>query len=186
MLTLSESFFVLTGGPGSGKTSLIEALARAGHAHMPEAGRSIIQDQVLIGGDALPWRNPAAYAELMLSWEMRSYRQALDLAGPVFFDRGIPDIVGYLRTIDSPVPAPLKRAADLFRYSSRVLIFPPWAEIFAQDDERKQSFDEAVRTYEAMVETYTICGYSLIEVPCLPVQDRVDFVLDALSLNEHG
>ena len=42
-------FHVLTGGPGSGKTTLIEALRRAGHACSVEAGRAIIQDQVAIG-----------------------------------------------------------------------------------------------------------------------------------------
>jgi len=42
--------FVITGGPGSGKSTLIDALAGHGIFSMPEAGRSIIQDQVAIGG----------------------------------------------------------------------------------------------------------------------------------------
>jgi predicted ATPase len=58
-----ERFHVVTGGPGSGKTTLIEALARRGYAHTVEAGRAIIQDQTAIDG-------------------------------PVFFDRGVADLVG--------------------------------------------------------------------------------------------
>ena len=50
----SNRFFVLTGGPGSGKTTLIEALRRAGFATSVEAGRGIIRDQSDIGGPALP------------------------------------------------------------------------------------------------------------------------------------
>ena len=84
-----QRFHVITGGPGSGKTSLIDALARAVHAHTVEAGRAIIQDQRAIDGPALPWRDPLAFAELMLSWELRSYRMAGAMAGPVFFDRGV-------------------------------------------------------------------------------------------------
>src|SRR3546814_13735359 len=38
-------FHVITGGPGSGKSTLIEALAVEGFDHMPEAGRAIIRDQ---------------------------------------------------------------------------------------------------------------------------------------------
>ena len=57
----------ITGGPGSVKTSLIDALARAGYARTVEAGRAIIQDQLAIDGPALPWRDPSAFAELMLS-----------------------------------------------------------------------------------------------------------------------
>ena len=60
-----QRFFVITGGPGSGKSALIEALQRSGYATSVEAGRSIIQDQVAVGGNALPWRDPLLFAEMM-------------------------------------------------------------------------------------------------------------------------
>jgi predicted ATPase len=178
----AERFFVLTGGPGSGKSTLIEALESAGYPRSLEAGRAIIQAQVAIGGRALPWSDPAAFAELMLSWEIRSYQTALGGKGPVFFDRGVPDVVGYVRLQGLPVPAHMEKAAELFRYNRRVFIAPPWAEIFDQDRERKQDFDEAVRTYEAMVATYTGYGYELIEVPRIPVDERVRFVLQDIGI----
>src|SRR3546814_1006156 len=56
-------FHVITGGPGSGKSTLIEALAVEGFDHMPEAGRALIRDQVAIGGAALPWAARAARSE---------------------------------------------------------------------------------------------------------------------------
>lgn len=62
----SDRFFVLTGGPGSGKTTLIEALRTAGFATLPEAGRGIIRDQMAIGGPALPWPLPLAPVETRL------------------------------------------------------------------------------------------------------------------------
>src|SRR5690349_6784546 len=105
-------FHVITGGPGSGKTTLIGALARAGYAHTVEAGRAIIQDQLAIDGPGLPWRDPLAFAELMLSWELRSYRMAEQATGPVFFDRGVTDLVGYLALVGRPVPAHIARAAE--------------------------------------------------------------------------
>jgi predicted ATPase len=171
-------FFVLTGGPGSGKSTLIAALGREGYACSVEAGRGVIQDQVAIGGAALPWSDPAAFAELMLSWEMRSYRLAQAQTGPVFFDRGVPDIVGYLRLSGLPVPPHVAKAAETFRYNPRVFIAPPWEDIFRQDAERKQSFDEAARTYEAMVATYGAYGYELVELPRAGVAERLRFVLD--------
>jgi hypothetical protein len=67
-----DFFFVIAGGPGSGKTALIDALERAGYARTVEAGRAIIQDKVAIGGAALPWSNPAMFAELMLSFDRSS------------------------------------------------------------------------------------------------------------------
>jgi predicted ATPase len=176
-----DHLFVLTGGPGSGKSTLIEALGRAGYAGSAEAGRGIIRDQAAIGGPALPWRDPAAYAELMLCWEMRSHHMARDLPGPVFLDRGVPDVIGYLRLTGLPVPAHMEKAAETFRYNPRVFIAPPWPEIFRQDEERRQTPEEAERTYEAMVATYTGYGYELVEIPRLPVEERVRFVVGCVA-----
>ena len=178
MINGKNRFFVITGGPGSGKSTLIDALQRAGYARSVEAGRASIQHQIAIDGPALPWRDPALFAELMLSWELRSYALAQAQSGPVFFDRGVPDVVGYLRLVRLPVPAHIERAARMYRYHRQVFIASPWLEIFAQDRERRQDFAEAVRTYDAMVATYADFGYELVELPRAPVAARVDFVLE--------
>lgn len=52
---MNDHMFVVTGGPGSSKSSLVEALIWQGYCSMPEAGRAIIQHQVRIGGSTLPW-----------------------------------------------------------------------------------------------------------------------------------
>src|SRR3546814_2134405 len=84
----------------------------------------IIRDQVAIGGTALPWADRAAFAELMLGWELRSWHEAHDRAGPVIFDRSVPDVAGYLRLCGLPVPAHVSQTADLFRYQPRVFHAP--------------------------------------------------------------
>ena len=109
---------------------------------------------------------------------MRSHRMAAGEVGPVFFDRGMPDVAGYLRLLGLPVPAHVAKAVEAFRYNRRVFIAPPWPDIFRQDSERRQSFDEAVRTYEAMVATYDEYGYELIELPRSSVAERVRFVIE--------
>jgi len=149
---------------------------------MPEAGRAIIQDQAAIGGSALPWIDPGGFADGMLCWELRSYREASAVGGVIFFDRGIPDVAGYLRLMDLLVPEYVIRAVERFRYSRQVFIAPPWQEIFTQDAERKQTFEEAVRTYESLAATYRQHGYELIELPRAPLPERVRFVLETLDL----
>lgn len=173
---MTDHLHVITGGPGSGKTSLITVLAAEGIRHMPEAGRAIIQDQVDIDGTALPWRDREAFAALMLTWEMRSYREALAGPGPVIFDRAIPDVIGYLRLCGLPVPSPVIRAAEQRRYAKKVFIAPHWSAIFVQDAERKQSTAEAEATYHAMVESYTSLEYELVPLPLAPVLERARFV----------
>lgn len=175
----TDRFIVLTGGPGAGKSTIIDALAAAGYGRSHEAGRAVIQDQVARGGRALPWIDPAAFAESMLDCELRSYREAQSQSGPVFFDRGLPDVAGYLRLTTLPVPARVESAARTHRYNGRVFILPPWREIFRQDSERKQDFGEAVRTYEMMARTYKDYGYEPIDVPPAPVEERARFILNA-------
>ncbi len=62
---MSDHFFVVTGGPSAGKTSLITELARRGFHTIPESGRAIIREETQSGGDALPWADRMAYAERM-------------------------------------------------------------------------------------------------------------------------
>ena len=179
-----ERFYIVTGGPGSGKTSLLEALrSRGGTCSCSvEAGRGIIQDQVSIAGQALPWADRSLFAELMLSWEMRNYRIAQQTVGPVFFDRGVPDVLGYLRLIGVPAPPHMQNAAQKFRYNQTVFIAPPWPEIFSQDGERKQDFNEAIRTYDTLAATYAALGYKLIEIPRVSIAHRASFIVDHLGI----
>lgn len=180
MTTNGEHFIVVTGGPGSGKSTLLDRLAADGFARSVEAGRGVIQAQTAIGGRALPWVDPGLFAELMLSWELRSYELAGAQARPVFFDRGVPDVVGYLRLSGRPVPDHVLAAAERFRYHRRVFVAPFWPEIYAQDTERKQSLQEAEDTCAAMVNVYTEYGYELVELPRVGVEERVRFVTDTL------
>jgi predicted ATPase len=180
----SNRFFVLTGGPGSGKTTLIEALRTQGFATAPEAGRGIIRDQMAIGGPALPWQDHALFAELMLSWELRSWHAAHAEPGPVFFDRGAPDTIGYLRLCGRPVPDHITSAAEKFRYARQVFVAPPWPEIFTQDEERKQTLDEAERTFRSVTGVYAELDYELVPLPLAPVEERLRFVLDQVGLNQ--
>ncbi|WP_198406662.1 AAA family ATPase [Paracoccus yeei] len=179
---MGDHMFIVTGGPGSGKTSLIGALARQGFRSMPEAGRAIIRDQVRIGGPSLPWADRSMFAELMLGWELRSWHEARALDGPVLMDRGIPDVIGYLTLCGLPVPAHVEAAASLYPYNKRVFIAPFWDAIFTQDSERRQDRQEAEATGRIMAQTYARLGYQMIELPRTSLEDRADFVKGWLSV----
>ncbi|HBR1982849.1 TPA: AAA family ATPase [Klebsiella quasipneumoniae subsp. quasipneumoniae] len=181
MSSVFQHRFILTGGPGSGKSTIIDTILKRGYWCSKEAGRGVIQDQVSIGGDALPWANQTAFAELMLSWEMRSWHEAEGQIRPCFFDRGVPDVAGYLHLSELAIPGHLDNAIAKFRYNPTVFIAPPWRDIYVQDTERKQSFDVAVATYHAMVKTYRMYDYQLIELPCVSVVERVDFILSRIE-----
>ncbi len=176
----TDQFFIITGGPGSGKSTLIHALQAQGLHTMPESGRAIIQEQVAVGGSALPWADRLAFAERMYEFERRSWRAAHELRGPVIFDRGVPDVVGYLNLVGLEVPAPIEHAARTLRYAACVFVAPHWPAIYVQDRERRQSIEEAEATCRAITDVYMRLGYEIIPLPLASVADRVAFVRAAL------
>ncbi len=178
----NDHFFVITGGPGSGKSTLIEKLIAMRYFCIPEVARQIIQEQVAADGDALPWKNALAYRDMMLERTLRTYCLAEKMGrGHVVFDRGIPDVIGYSHIINAPVPAMLKAAAWELRYNTRVFITPPWKDIYENDAERKQTFSESVAVHEMMVNVYTTYGYTLVELPRAPVIDRIGHIIENLG-----
>lgn len=162
--------YVLTGGPGAGKTSVVDALAALGYATTREAGRALIREGV-------PSGDQAAFSEHVLARELESYAWARSLGTTVFCDRGLPDVAGNYLRLDLPVPPDVRAAVDECRYASPVFVAPPWREIYVHDAERTHSWETAVATYEAMVRAYTEAGYDLVELPRVTVEERVAFVL---------
>ncbi|WP_372424364.1 AAA family ATPase [Salinarimonas chemoclinalis] len=180
MIIERDDFFVLTGGPGAGKTTLIEALRGRGLACVPEAGRRIIQTQRRVGGRALPSADPSRFAEMELGIGLVSFCEA-DASRTTIFDRGLVDPIGYLTVCGLEVPAHFHEAARTYRYNTTVFIAPPWEEIYARDAERQQSFDLAGATHDAMVRVYGQAGYRLVPLPLAGVEERAAFVLDAIG-----
>lgn len=172
----NSHLFVLTGGPGSGKTSLIEAARADGLRTTDEVGRAIIREQVAIGGNALPWADRVAFADRMLACEIETFDAAVATVEPTLCDRGVPDVLGYASLESLPDLSRYKAAAAAHGYASRVFIAPPWAEIYAQDGERKQDWALAVRTCAMMVSVYGGLGYHLIELPRADIVSRLAFV----------
>ena len=109
------NFFILTGGPGAGKTTVLEELNKHGFRCAPEVARQIIQEQVCRGGKALPWEDRELYTGLMLQRSIDSYRDCTLALGPVFFDRGIPDTLSYARLIRFADERPIRSACDQYR-----------------------------------------------------------------------
>jgi len=178
---MSNRYTVFTGGPGSGKSSVIEALQRLGYACSEEKGRRIIKEELERSGHALPWRDKTAFRDRMLDEEICAHKHHSRSEGPVFFDRGIIDAYGYTLLEGLEITATLLSGCASHRYDGQIFIFPPWERIFTNDTERKQDFAEALRTHEAMLQAYGVFGYALIRVPLVPVEERVRFILRKLG-----
>jgi len=175
---------VISGGPGAGKTALLEELRRRGYSCSSEVAREIIQEQVSAGGDALPWADRERYARQMLNRSVAAFEESLRIGSPVFFDRGIPDTLCYVRLVGLSCELEHEAAimCDRHRYWRQVFLAPPWREIYETDSERRQDFDEAVKTYSLMQKTYEDCGYEVVQIPLASVEERAAFLLGEIGV----
>ncbi|MCE1200201.1 MAG: ATP-binding protein [Marinilabiliales bacterium] len=171
--------FILTGGPGFGKTTVIQLLEQLGipvcHenarelSHLMKVGR-VPDEQETIS----PFEKQITAIRLGFLLDHQ--------ADPVAFsDRGLPDQLAYSRyRKKSPTPY----VADLVarnRYAETVFVAPPWQEIFVNDEHRQESFQEALAIHNCILQTYRELGYKLIELPLVNPQARVNFIRDYLS-----
>lgn len=183
-MLLNSNLHVFTGGPGSGKTTVLEKLAGMEYPTVSEVGRGIIQRQEAIGGKAVPWSDKGRYAHLMFLHSMADFLEYAEVRKPCFFDRGILDTLGYARLCDLPVPDEWERVAADFRYGGHIFIFPPWEDIYRHDKERKQDFREAQATYEVMLQVYGEHGYTPCLVPFLSPEERVQWIVERIGIVE--
>jgi predicted ATPase len=177
-----ENCYVITGGPGVGKTTLLSELSKNKVKTVSENARQIIKEQVKKNGDGVPWKNRELYVHLVLHASLVSFNAApTNSADIYFFDRGILDIICYADMIGLGISEEMDNVGENCRYNRKVFILPPWLEIYHTDNERKQTWEEAILTFKKMKEIYLKYDYEIIEVPKDSVENRMKFILDTIK-----
>ncbi len=169
--------YVITGGLGTGKTSVLSALDPVLET-VAEPARELIAEHRAATGEATLDHDPALFVERLIERSIEKYWSVSDGAMAVF-DRGLPDCVAYAAVSGLDTSRAFEIAAE-HRYDSPVFVAPPWREIYATDDMRKATLSQAEAFHEEVVTTYDRLGYEMVELPKMPVADRVDFVEDRL------
>jgi predicted ATPase len=166
----SAARFVIAGGPGSGKSSLIHALSASGEICYVEISRQLIREQQASGGRLLPWADLRGFASACAARMLEDIRASSGHAR-CFFDRGLPDLIGYLARGGQASPPDWREASRVY---SRIVFFaPPWRDIFVQDAERPQNFPEAWALGEHVRQAYLDCGFTVVELVLGSVEERV-------------
>ena len=174
-ITVASQLFVISGCSGGGKSSLIARLASLGYQTEQEPGRVIVREQLQSGGRGLPWVDNDLFVDLLFRHYQELYDRWSQQQSMVFFDRSLVDLLG--------IPEPRQQhvqAAKNFRYNRLVFLVPPWPEIYINDNERRHSFEDAVREYEHLLVAYQNLGYHVEVLAKGGIDARIQQILSLL------
>ena len=167
---------VLTGGPGAGKTSVINLLAEKGFNIIPEPARTLIEDYQKNSPHLHPKLSKENRLLFQKAIENITIKNWFDNKN-AFFDRSILDEIGYRNRYNIEINNELNFAAKNYHYDI-IFFFPFWKVIYKNDDIRHETEEEAQIVGEFLHKAYTNYGYNPIIVPKIDTNKRVDFILN--------
>ena len=178
---MKKEIVVIIGGPGTGKTTIINELIAKGYCCYPEISREVTMKAKAEGIDQLFLEKPLLFSELLLQGRVKQYNDAtLETDPVVFLDRGIPDVLAYMHYIGDEFPSHFDDACRDYRYH-KIFILPPWEAIYVSDEARYENFEQATALYSFLSKTYEYYDYELIEVPRDRVENRINFILKTIN-----
>lgn len=172
--------FIITGAPSTGKSSVVNGLIKRGYVCHDEIARQVIKENQGKNNNLLPWVDMLAFSDEVFR-RMEDLNSSLPVGELCFLDRSMVDLIGYMDFGGGKAPSTYAEGAKKAGYSLDVFYMPFWSDIFANDEQRLESTDEAMQIDKALRKAYTNLGFNLIEVPMASVEERVDYILDYLK-----
>lgn len=171
---------VFTGGPGSGKSTIIEELEKLGYKIVPEPARTIITHYEKHSPELHPKLSKENRRLFQIEIEKKTYED-FNNNSYGFFDRSVLDEVGYRNRFGIEISNEL----DIFCKNNRydmVFFFPFWKEIYKNDRVRHEKPAEAERVGKFIFNAYTKYKYDPLIVPKLSVKNRLDYILSNIMI----
>jgi predicted ATPase len=160
---------VITGGPSTGKTTIINLLEVMGQKVVHELATKIIKE-----GKYLPWVDRAKFQSEVLRRQLAAEAAILDFDNPIFLDRGAFDGEAYYIADGLPVP-PAFSTIDPSQYDLAFLIEE--LNFFDQNEVRREDLEFTKKISATLEGCYTSRSIRVIRVPAMMPHARVEFIL---------
>ena len=174
-----HNFYIITGGPGAGKTSVLENLALKGYSYIPETARQIIKERLSKGLPPRP--DPTSFAQQIFAQDWKNFALNSSIPTLLFYDRSFMDSACMLFESNMESYNKVKGIHLANRYNNRVFITPPWKEIYRNDRERDQTFEQSIEVYKRLEKWYGEHGYEMVVLPKDTVENRAKFILSQVG-----
>ncbi len=171
------NWYVITGGPSSGKTTVLNELAKLGYLIYPEAARVFIDREMAKGKSLREIRgNEADFQKRVLKIKIRVEKEA-PKDKIVFFDRAIPDSIAYYQICGLDPKEVLKFCQ---RKTYRKIFFLEQLP-FNQDYARVEDGKTVKKLNKLLKKSYQNLGYEVVTIPVMPIRERVKRILNEIK-----
>lgn len=178
---MASKRIVITGGPSTGKTAIIDYLISAGYNCFEEVIRRLTLEAQKSGEIKDTHSNPIALVDnseafnrQLLQLRIDDFQQAKKNLN--FYDRGTLDVLAYMKYFNQDIPEDFFELCHQYLYD-QIFILPPWKDIYHSDNERFETYEQAQDIYHHLKNTYADFGYQVHEVPLANIEHRTAYLL---------
>lgn len=176
--------YILTGGPGTGKSSIILALEQQGEYVIREAAEDYIRLRQA-QGQPEPWTEPN-FQDKILELQLQREEKIPIGTKKVFIDRGILDGLAYYQI------AGKEPSEQMIHAMRKVKHERPYEKIFLiknlgtceKNEIRRENITEAIRLEKLQEQNYMLLGYEIMRIHSGSLKERVEKIMFEIR-NEH-
>ncbi|MCK9595739.1 ATP-binding protein [Candidatus Pacearchaeota archaeon] len=169
---------VITGGPCSGKTTVIEELSKRGYPVLRETAKEIVaaRKNISVTKEESDIRQELIFNEQ----SAKEDRAEKENYGIIFMDRGLIDGLGYSllyageESIQKYLPVVKNKHYDA------IFVFEPVPFDSGGFRSENENEEESKKIRDSICELYQRLGYNPISVPVMSVEERVEFILERI------
>ena len=170
--------YIITGAPGTGKSTLIKSLQSKGVLCAEEVSRDIIKQEQLLQSDGMPWDNITRFSQLVFAETMHRFNTQKNT---LICDRSLLDLIAYLQHVNSKVFSDLENMHFHKYYHKTVFFAAPWEAIYQTDAQRPEDFETQLLLSKTIEKVYLAYGFTLCYLPCVTVEERTSFIMEKCS-----
>jgi predicted ATPase len=172
----AANWYVITGAPSSGKTSVICELERLGYRVVHEVARAFIDEELKKGKTIEQIKADELAFERHILYKKIKIEESLPKKEIIFLDRAVPDSIAYFKSAGLNPNEPVKKS-KLVRYK-KIFLFERLE--FEKDRVRSENQLKAAEIELLLEKAYQMLDYDIVYVPVLSIQKRTDFILQHL------
>ena len=169
---------IISGGPCSGKTAVIEELNNRGYHVLSETALLLIYKSDKEKSKLYPWTNFEKFNKKMIQLQIQ--REKKLRGNMVFLDRSLIDALAYSKIKRKKLPKNFEDKILQSKYDKAFILEMLPKKHWNQTKNglpRMQKYSSAVRIHKMIKKVYKDSEISAVKVPFMSIKKRVSFIL---------